>query len=531
MPAATDLIGIPRIVRVFAAVATVMVVAGCASLPTDKLGAHSQALPARDDAALVRIVARSRPDPELTGFRLMPGGDFALDTRLQLIRRAEHSLDLQYYQIENDSTGRYLLRALRDAAAHGVRVRLLLDDLYTAGDDALLLTLAAHERVEVRLFNPFAAGRDSLTTRLASALFDVKRVNRRMHNKLLIADGSMAVAGGRNIGDRYFRRSEQENFIDLDTFVAGAAVPRLAALFDRYWNSEHVFPVQAVATDDRSPAARRERFDALTAADSPPAAPSPNDLLGYGPLRDELDAGRLGLIWTFAEAYADSPDRVDGATTSYGGVPLLDVTSVRYNVVEQIRRARAEVVIASPYLIPGEAGLQVLSEARGRGVAIDIVTSSLAATDEPLVHTGYRRYRREMLALGVEVYELSSTQARTSVRIGVFGSRIGRLHLKTAVADRRMVYIGSMNFDPRSKFHNTELGLIIDSPEIAEQVLKLIELLKLEGSYRVHIDPTTDQLRWSDAEGQRTLDVEPDSPWWQRLLLELLAPLTPEHLL
>ncbi len=461
----------------------------------------------------------------------MPGGDFALDTRLQLIRRAEHSLDVQYYQIENDATGRHLLRSLRDAAARGVRVRLLLDDLYTAGDDELLLGLAAHERVELRLFNPFAAGRASMATRLAGALFDLQRLNRRMHNKLLVADGAMAVAGGRNIGDRYFRRNEQENFIDLDTFVAGAVVPRLSALFDGYWNSEHVFPIQALVPQEGSPAARRERFEALTAADRPPPAPSPNDLLGDGPLRDELDAGRLGLIWTVAEAYADTPERVSGAEISYGGVPLLDVMSVRYNVVERIRRAQADVVIASPYVIPGEAGLQVLADARGRGVAVEIVTSSLAATDEPLVHTGYRRYRRDMIELGVELYELSSTQARASVRIGVFGSRVGRLHVKAAVFDRRMVYIGSMNFDPRSKYHNTELGLIVDSAEIAHEVLKLIELLKQEGSYRVHLDTKTNELLWSDAEGQRTLDTEPDSPWWQRLLIDLLAPLTPEHLL
>jgi phosphatidylserine/phosphatidylglycerophosphate/cardiolipin synthase-like enzyme len=277
------------------------------------------------------------------------------------------------------------------------------------------------------------------------------------------------------------------------------------------------------------------RFEALTspAAAPPPDPPPPNDALGYGPLRDDLDAGRLGLIWTTAEAYADSPGRVTGTVVSYGGVPLLDVESVRYNVVEAMRRASSEVAIASPYLIPGEAGMEVLAGIRRRGVPVTVVTSSLAATDEPLVHTGYRRYRLDMLGIGVELHELSSNRARRSLRLGVFGSEIGRLHLKTAVIDRRVLFVGSMNFDPRSKFHNTEIGLIVSSPEMAQQVLRLIDLLKQQGSYQLRIGAQTGRLEWvdQDADGARILRDEPDTSGWSRMLLELLAPLVPEGLL
>jgi len=508
---------------------------GCAGLPSVGHGPPSVARPADADSSLARLAAQASPDPDLSGFRLMPAGQFALDARLELIKRAEHSLDVQYYQIENDETGRYLLRQLRDAALRGVRVRLLIDDLYTAGDEELLLSLAAHLNIELRLFNPFTAGRGHLAMRFLGALFDFDRINRRMHNKLMVADGAMAIAGGRNIANRYFRRSADENLIDLDTFVIGAIVPKLAHLFDQYWNSPYVYPIQSIATSGHAREALRQRFDQLTSPDlaPPPPPPPPNDVLGYGPIRDDLAAGRLGLIWATAEVYADSPDRVIGRAVSYGGVPLLDVEGVRYNVVEQMRRAQAEVAIASPYFIPGEVGLEVLSGIRRKGVSVSVVTSSLAATDEPLVHTGYRRYREDMLRLGIDLYELSSNRARRSLRLGVFGTSVGRLHLKTAVIDRRVLFVGSMNFDPRSKYHNTEIGLIVFSPDMAQQVLKLIDLLKQQGSYRLRIGAASDRLEWvsEESDGLSVLDSEPDSGFWTRLLLELLAPLTPESLL
>ncbi len=512
-----------------------MLAAGCAGLPADRLGPPSTALPAAEHTALGRIAAAAAPDAELSGFRLMPGGGNALDTRLQLVRRAERSLDVQYYQIENDATGRYFLRTLRDAAQRGVRVRVLIDDLYTTGEDELLLAFASHENIELRLFNPFAAGRGHLSTRVLWSLFDLERLNRRMHNKLMLADGVMAVAGGRNIGDRYFRRGSEENFIDLDTFATGPIVRRLADLFDRYWNSRHAFPVAALAASQRSRGELQERFDELTSplAAPAPSPPPPNDALGYGPLREELEAGRLGLIWAPAQAFADRPERVVGETASYGGVPLLDVEGVRYNVREQMRRARSEVALAAPYMIPGAAGMEVLAAMRERGVSTTVVTNSLSATDEPLVHTGYRRYRLGMLALGVELYELSSNRARRSVRLGILGSDVGRMHLKTAVMDREILYVGSMNFDPRSDLHNTELGLIVSSPQMAHEVLKLIDLLKQQGCYRLRFDPATGTIEWvnQEAGSAEVLHEEPDSTVWQRALLNLLAPLVPESLL
>jgi putative cardiolipin synthase len=249
------------------------------------------------DSPLVRIARDSTPSPEQTGFRLMPLGVYALDARVQLARRARHSLDLQYYQINNDKTGRLLLRNLRDASMRGVRVRLLIDDLYTTGGDDLFVGLAAFPNIEVRLFNPFCCGRGSLTGKYTTSLADFGRLNHRMHNKLFIADGAIAVAGGRNIADEYFMRSATDNFVDMDGFIVGAlcrSSPRsstptgtvrrcirlktssrpisIASKLQRRFNSD---------VDDG------EQMMALTLPQI--------DILGYGPISDDLDAGRLGL--------------------------------------------------------------------------------------------------------------------------------------------------------------------------------------------------------------------------------------------
>lgn len=524
-----------RLAAALAAMLWLVLAGGCAMLPAGFERQPSSAITASNETALGRIARASSPDADLSGFRLMPGGDFALNTRIELARRAERTLDVQYYQIEDDETGRYFLRTLRDAALRGVRVRLLIDDLYTSGEDELLLGLAATPNVELRLFNPFPAGRGSLVERFSASLFDFDRVNRRMHNKLFIADGAMAVAGGRNIGNQYFTQTAGANFLDIDTFVAGALVKRLGSLFDLYWNSPYVRPIGGVVGTSLSPEELQRRFEAATGpARTPVPRPSaPNDVLGYGPLADDLKTGRLDLIWTLAEAYADSPDRVVGKTVSYGGVPLMDVDSVRYNVLEQMRRSRSEVTLVSPYLIPGQAGLEVMREIRGRGVHISVVTNSLAATDEPVVHTGYRRYRPDMLRLDVALYELSSVRTKRSVRLGLFGSQVGRLHAKSAIFDRRALFLGSMNFDPRSDTRNTEIGLFIFSPEMAQQMLKLLDVLKQQGAYRVRFAEGSERLEWvsSDDGVERVLTVEPDSDLWDRVMLELLAPLAPESLL
>ena len=509
----------------------------CTSLPTDVQRSASHSLPATFDTQLGRVSALSVPDRSATGFRLMPTPEFALNARLELAQRAQRSLDLQYYDIHGDSTGRYLLRQLRDAASRGVRVRLLLDDLNTSGEDDLLAALAAHDNIEVRLFNPFPYGRSSLHLRQMATLLDFDRLNHRMHNKLFIADSAMAVAGGRNIGDEYFLRDAGANFIDLDTFVAGNLVTRLGALFDEYWNSRHSYPISAIVRGSNGDKEQlRLWFDRQTQpSESPPPEPPPaSDLLGHASIGAELAAGTLRLAVAAADAYADSPEKVGQPRHPLQQASKPELESVLYNVRLQVRNAKEEVAETSPYLVPGQDGMESMRLLRERGVKFSIVTNSLAATDELVVYTGYRRYRTKMLALGVDLYEVSPTLIRANtLRFGNYGLSIGRLHAKAAVIDRKTVFVGSFNFDPRSDRHNTEMGLFIYSTELAQELLRLMDIVKLDGSYRLRLASDGGRVEWvtSAPNGEEVLTSEPETPPPRRLLLELLAPFTPEDLL
>ena len=457
----------------------------------------------------------------------MPLGVFSLDARIELISRAQHTLDVQYYQIHNDATGRLLLRHLRDAAARAVRVRLLVDDLYTVGGDALFSGLAAFPNVEVRLFNPFCCGRTSIVNKYAASLFDFGRLNHRMHNKLFIADGAIVVAGGRNVADEYFMRSMGANFVDMDAFIVGAVVPQFSTIFDTYWNSPFVYPVETIIDVGMDRTVLRERFDKLVddGEQMMSLVLPPIDVLGYGAISEDLDAGRLGLIWAPAVAFADPPAKVTARTDKQARE-----MSVAMNVMDRVIAAGQEVVISSPYLIPGATGVGAFSDLGKRNVKITILTNSLAATDEPLVHIGYARYRVAMLHAGVDLYELSAIRTQSNRRLGFLGASIGRLHAKTAVIDRSLVFIGSMNLDPRSATKNTELGMIVDSPELANEVLRVIHISKLQSAYRVRVRADQQGLEWLTTDGEKeiVLTEEPDSTFFLRLQNFLFAPFIPE---
>ncbi len=518
-----------RLVAAAVAALTLFALVGCGTLPAiDRDAIASEAIPLSIKTTLGRIAQTSMPSPELSGFRLMPLGLFSLDTRVQLARRAEVSLDVQYYHFENDETGRWLLRALRDAAERGVRVRLLIDDLYTGGQDDYWRAFAAHKNVQVRLFNPFCCARGrGQNARFVASANEWSRVNHRMHNKLFIADGAMAVIGGRNVANEYFLRSSTENFVDVDAFAVGWVVPPLQFHFDRYWNSAAVYPLEAIAKTDLSPAELRARFEQWTgpAQTPPPQELPPNDVLGYGPISDDLDGGRLGLIWGQAFVFADHPDKpFDG---SVGGEPL--DTSVTYNLFEVIRAAKKEVVMVSPYFVPGELSLQMLRDLRGKGVAVTVMTNSLASTDEPIVHIGYAAHREELLRLGVELYELSSSRVKVNQRPFLFGKSLGRLHAKLAVIDRTGLFIGSMNLDPRSASINTELGAVVISPPLAKELLRVIDIDRLQSAYRVRLRGTGSGLEWvsNDGDKETILTEEPDSTPWLRIKSWLLTPFVP----
>jgi putative cardiolipin synthase len=281
----------------------------------------------------------------------------------------------------------------------------------------------------------------------------------------------------------------------------------------------------------------RAAFDRQTGPDTtpPPVPPlaSATDPLGYGPIAEELKFGRLGLVWAFATVYADPPQRLKGMGASHANVPLEDVESVGYSVRDMMRGARREVVLTSPYLVPGERGMALLRELRARGVKVRILTSSLAATDAPVVHIGYAHYREPMLQQGIELYELRPEIGAGNTRFGAFGPSRARLHAKAMAVDGRYLLIGSMNLDPRSIDLNSELGLLINSPALAGEVRRLFDEVVSTSSYRVERS-AGGRLRWVTQTHSGPAAVEdsvPESSFWRRLGFWLLAPLAPEEML
>ena len=506
--------------------------AACGSLPErPAVRESSTAIPASSATALGRIAAQYPAEQEQSGLRPLPQSVFALDTRLELIRRAQASLDLQYYLLGNDQTGRLILRSLRNAAQRGVRVRLLLDDLYTAPLDPLLLGLASYPNVEIRLFNPFTFAHSNPLWRNLNFLTDFKRLNHRMHNKLFLADGAMALVGGRNLADEYFLRSSQANFVDFDLLATGPVVHELSQIFDTYWNSNEVYPLRAIVQTPESAQDLRQKFDAAV---RPELAPRPHDvpaadIYGEPPLGVEIDRGQLHFIKAWASAYADPPSKADPGQAPANAPALL----IR-KYVEQVQAARSEILISSPYFIPGPLGMAHLREARRHNVAIRVVTNSLDASDEPVVDSSYRNYRVGMLRMGVELYELSPHEIRRSkLYRAPFSSSRGALHAKLPLIDGKTVLVGSMNLDPRSAYLNTELGVMVRSPELARQIRSAFDFHDAGGVYRVELKPDGTDLQWvgTGEDAGKVLDSEPGSSPFMSLRLWLDQHLVSEGML
>jgi len=533
-----------------AAMIAVSLLAGCAALPGEVHRVESHARTDLGDSALARIAAASLPAwdeaapeaAELSGVRLLPGGDQAFEARIALAQAARHTVDAQYYVVADDTSGRQFLRALRDAAQRGVRVRLLVDDLYTGGDDQMLAGLAAHANVEVRVFNPLPVRSGGLRTRVLLSLHEIGRVNRRMHNKLFIADNSFAITGGRNIADEYFGRSKPANFIDMDALLAGPAVRVLSASFDAFWNGPLSYPFEAVAAAGGPlPVAARERFAARVREPGhlAPAA-GERDALGRGPVGPQLAQGRVELVPAKVRVVADAvaPDALAGDAGGGGeeaARPRGREGAVMAANLDLFRTARSEVLVVSPYFVPVPRMIEALSHASREGASVSVMTNSLATTDEPLVHYGYARYRSTLLQMGATLHELmpaGEPHPGWSENEGSRGS-LGRLHAKLAVVDRRWFYVGSMNMDRRSAHCNTELGLIVDSTALAGELAELIRRVRMPASFTVSELPRHGGLQWSFQRDGRhwVLHREPESNWAQRLRWSLLSLVVDEDLL
>jgi putative cardiolipin synthase len=473
-------------------------------LPAAPAGGPPHAWDRPLESALGRELAREvELGADESAFLLLATGPDALAARLAMIDAAERAIDFQYYMLVRDGAGELVVGRLLAAADRGVRVRVLLDDFGSGGLDAWMPELDAHAQIEVRYFNAFARGPLGGLNRLADLLARMSRLDHRMHNKLLAVDGAAAVVGGRNVGDEYYGLGSAVNFADADLLVCGRVVASLGRDFDAYWNSDVVCDVERwprLRRDEAELAALRARL-AAGAAD-PVAAQS------GATLRADLESG--ARRWTVAEmlAGADSPEKVVAAGATE-------------HLLDRIRRtmggAREELLIVSPYFVPGHSGTAELVRLVEAGVRVAVLTNSLAATDVAAVHSGYARYRRALLAGGVELYELKPIGEDHDFN-PLAGSSGASLHAKSFCQDGELVFVGSLNLDPRSVLINTEQGVVVRSRELAREFVEHFTLGTSPAmSWRVRLDGAG-KLVWESVQGGRTTTRagEPDASWARR---------------
>jgi putative cardiolipin synthase len=496
---------------------------GCASIDIDRAAQRSvsHAIPQDTPSQLQKLAWKpSTGNQKESSFVLLDSGLDALAARLWLAEKAEKTLDVQYYIFHGDKTGALVAEALMKAAERGVRVRVLLDDIYTHEHEAGILAMDSHPNIEIRLFNPFYYRGGNPLLQLGQYLKE-NRLNRRMHNKLFAADNQFAITGGRNIGDEYFVAHDELSFVDLDVMASGPIVADLSASFDSYWASEAVVPARALPGYKEA----RNKLPALKEALKRRKAEI--DGMDYGRelksvlFEQRLMSGKLPGYQGEASVIADPPEKVDG-DTHVSSLLLGQLAGTGLS-------AKKEMLVVSPYFIPGRLGMDWFAYLRGQGARVRVLTNSLAASDVPIVHAGYAWYRKDLLSMGVELHELKPLPNASPQRTRIVGSGSSRssLHTNSMVFDRERVFIGSFNFDPRSALLNTELGLVINCPAAAEKVAAMAEQVMAPAySHRLSLKNEHGQssILWSSRTDKHEVvtDTEPNTTWWQRVKLNLL---------
>lgn len=503
---------------------------GCATLPPGSSfpKTPSVAFDHPEETPLGRtFLAMARDHGGDSGFHIVNRGGDGFVIRAQMIDAAERSIDLQYYIFRGDQTGRLLAEALLRAADRGVRVRILVDDADREDGDRKIAALQAHPNIEIRIFNPLAYRGSVTAFRYAEFVFNKSRLDYRMHNKLFVVDNAAALLGGRNVGNGFFQLDSDVQFGDDDMFSVGPVVKQLSATFDDYWNSTLAIPAQALepTRQARLAAFRQEMAGphkklVINGVDCA-------DLMASGLPLAAVRSGALPLVWAHAQVVCDSPYKAD---VESGKVP----GRLMYrDVFKRMEEVRTELLMITPFLVPGADGMRLVRDLRERGVQVRILTNSLVSAPVPVAQTGYMRSRRALLRVGVELHEVraelgspkGSGEPRKMTRYTAYS-----LHAKIYVFDRESLYVGSMNFDQRSMHLNTEVGLIIDSPELARQAAKRFEAMAdLKNSYTVLLQGESPggraRLVWRTEEGGEVVNYarEPARSGWQRFKVDSMS--------
>ena len=484
------------------------ILASCTTAPTDYPKAPSFALEDTRTTELGRRVSeltRTHAADE-SGFYVLTEGVDALAARLILADRAERSIDAQYYLIKSDIVGSAFIGALLRAADRGVRVRLLLDDIFTSGYDAGMAGLVTHPNFAIRIFNPFARR----SARFMDGITSFSRINRRMHNKSFTVDNQITLIGGRNIADEYFGARVDAKFSDLDVLAIGPIVQDVSAMFDNYWNHERAAPVAAFAKMPDDPAAELVRVR----AELEESREKIKDTIYAAAVRDKVleyvETNSSVFTWAPYTLAVDSPDKAFKKKAA-------EADSIVTPLRESLLAAEKEIVVISPYFVPLKTGIAAFTEMQKSGVDITIITNSLAANNQSSVHGGYAPSRKPLLQAGVRIFEVRADADVSGSELTAASGAKATLHTKAFVVDRKEVFIGSFNFDPRSARINTELGVIIRSPELGEELATAVERALAKQTFEVFLNDKG-KLRWrAFDDGEEVIyDKEPQTSWWQR---------------
>lgn len=482
-----------------------LLISGCASVPLDYPKQASYAIEDTSqtrEALEVRTWVGDRDDAN--GFYPLSAGFDAFGARLRLMDLADSSIDAQYFLMKPDNAGLVFAAEMMKAADRGVRVRLLLDDVFTSVDDVDLAMLDAHANIEVRIFNPVS--RKGVYA--FNYLGNFSLANRRMHNKAFIVDNQVAVVGGRNIAAEYYQLETAGEFFDFDMLTVGPVVRDVSTEFDRYWNHELAVPMAALFSEDDSErlaqANQQVRQEMVEAGQTIYAKAINTEVIR------KLDAFELSPYIANARLISDDPQKL-----------LVDVAPEQQHLVNEMRKAlleaEEEIIIVTPYLIPGKRGIELVRELGEKGVRITIFTNSLATNNHTPVHSAYASYRRDLLDAGAELWEARADAARITTPEGETLLDHLTLHTKGVLIDRKRIFVGSLNLDPRSIDINTEMGLLIDSEELGQKLSdnarKRIPLL----AYQVKMDDSG-RLSWhATIDGEEVVEThDPQTSGWDR---------------
>lgn len=497
---------------------------GCNLLPFPENRSTSTAFTDTGDTSLGKAVApRIAANPGYSGIHPLADPLDSFAARMRLVEAAERSLDLQYYIWNRDMTGILLFNAVHRAAERGVRVRMLLDDHNTGGVDPVLAALDAHPNIEIRLFNPFVMR----SVRLFKYIFDFPRANRRMHNKSFTADNQVTIVGGRNVGDEYFGAAGDVLFADLDVMAIGPVVEAVSRDFDSYWASESSYPVEWLITLPDSDTSSELAAAVARVEHAPGTALYKRAVRDSAFIRD-LVAGQLAFEWAETRIVSDDPAKGLGRVE-----PEALLTHTLKEIIGEPAR---EVNLVSPYFVPTAAGVASFTALAEQGVQIRILTNSLEATDVALVHSGYAKWRKPLLEAGIRLYESRRLTPRPrESRLDSSwssGSSDSSLHAKTFSVDESRVFVGSFNFDPRSATLNTEMGFVIESPRLAQQIAHVFHHAVPASAYELGLTDSG-KLYWMEhLQGECVRhDVEPGTTFWQRAAVWIISLLPIDWLL